>query len=266
MNSVNKTLYIPLYGKAFVSQKGIILRDKKAEEIWKNNAFPLKRKSKSKWLAYYMAMRSVVFDRWLVEKWAGNKSCTILHLGCGLDARAERVGLDGLWLDIDFPAVIDERKRYYRETESYRMISADLRNTAFVEDLPKTKQAIVIMEGVSMYLSNAEMQRLFEKINGHYESVCVLLDCYTPFGAKASKIKNPVKEVGVSKVFGIEKPKILEQNTGLNFVEEHEITPTDLMDELKGFEKFLFKHLYAGGVSKKIYKIYEYKKLDGGKI
>ena len=31
MNNVNQTLYIPLYGKAYVSRKGIILNDKKAE-------------------------------------------------------------------------------------------------------------------------------------------------------------------------------------------------------------------------------------------
>ena len=34
MNSVNKTLYIPLYGKSYVSKKGLFLDDKKAEEIW----------------------------------------------------------------------------------------------------------------------------------------------------------------------------------------------------------------------------------------
>lgn len=34
MNSVNKTLYIPLYGKALVSRQGIILEDKTAERIW----------------------------------------------------------------------------------------------------------------------------------------------------------------------------------------------------------------------------------------
>ena len=48
MNSVNKTLYIPLYGKAYVSKKGIILSDKKAEEIWKEEGFALKGKSKYK--------------------------------------------------------------------------------------------------------------------------------------------------------------------------------------------------------------------------
>lgn len=67
MNNVNKTLYIPLYGKSYVSKKGIILSDKKAEEIWSAEGFELKGKSKSKWLAYYMGMRSVVFDNWLVE-------------------------------------------------------------------------------------------------------------------------------------------------------------------------------------------------------
>ena len=51
MDSVNKTLYIPLYGKSYVSKKGIILKDEKAEEIWDKEQFKLKGKSKSKWLS-----------------------------------------------------------------------------------------------------------------------------------------------------------------------------------------------------------------------
>ena len=54
MNGVNKTLYIPLYGKASVSKKGIILYDAKAEEIWEKEGFELKGKAKSKWLTYYI--------------------------------------------------------------------------------------------------------------------------------------------------------------------------------------------------------------------
>ena len=70
MTEVNKTLYIPLYGKALCSRKGIILNDKKAEEIWGKAGFPLKGKSRSKWLAYYMGMRAAVFDGWVSEKCA----------------------------------------------------------------------------------------------------------------------------------------------------------------------------------------------------
>ena len=48
MNGVNKTLYIPLYGKSYVSRKNIIIRDKKAEEIWGAAGFSLKGKAKSR--------------------------------------------------------------------------------------------------------------------------------------------------------------------------------------------------------------------------
>ena len=123
MNNVNKTLYIPLRGKAFVSERGIILHDPKAEEIWNEVKFPLKGKSASKWLAYYMGMRAAVFDRWTKERMEEDPGAVILHIGCGLDSRCGRVGTLGhVWLDVDFPQVIQERRRYYMETEEYRMV------------------------------------------------------------------------------------------------------------------------------------------------
>lgn len=67
MNEVNKTLFIPLYGKSQVSKKNIILNDPTAEKIWEEEGFPMHGKSKSKWLAYNMAMRARVFDDWTDE-------------------------------------------------------------------------------------------------------------------------------------------------------------------------------------------------------
>ena len=58
MNGVNKTLYIPLYGKSKVSKQGIILKDTMAEKIWESESFKIKGKSKSKWLSYNMAMEN----------------------------------------------------------------------------------------------------------------------------------------------------------------------------------------------------------------
>ncbi|MBQ6699108.1 MAG: class I SAM-dependent methyltransferase, partial [Oscillospiraceae bacterium] len=60
MKNESKTLYIPLYGKALVSRKGIILKDKKAEEIWDEEGFSIGGKSRSRWLAYFMGMRAAV--------------------------------------------------------------------------------------------------------------------------------------------------------------------------------------------------------------
>ena len=55
MNGVNKTLYIPLYGKAYVSKKGIILDDKKAEQM------------------------------------VNAPNAVVIHIGCGMDSRCIRV-------------------------------------------------------------------------------------------------------------------------------------------------------------------------------
>lgn len=150
MNNANKTLYIPLYGKAYVSKKRIILEDKKAEQIWKQEGFALKGKSKSKWLAYYMGMRSAVFDDWVKKQITENPNAIVLHIGCGMDSRVERVNAQNTqWYDVDFPDVIEERKRYYTENDHYHMLASDAREQAWITALPKDKDAIIVMEGVT---------------------------------------------------------------------------------------------------------------------
>ena len=255
MNEVNKTMYIPLYGKSFVSKKSLFLVDKKAEEIWEKEKFQLKGRSKSKYLAYYMGIRSRVFDDYVQEKLDSNK--IIIHLGCGMDSRVLRINTTNRWYDIDFDEVIRERKKYYTETDSYKMISADIRNKEWVNLIPEKESAIVLLEGVSMYLTNEELVKLLTNIEEHFASCEVLLDCYSLLAAKLSKYKNPVKDVGVNKVYGIDDPKLLETEN-IKFVREHDITPIKYIEQLKGFEKHLFKKLYAGKFSKKLYKIYEF--------
>ena len=260
MNNVNKTLYIPLYGKAYVSKKGIILHDKKAEEIWDAEGFELKGKAKSKRLAYYMGMRSAVFDQWLKKQMDLDSDAVIIHIGCGMDSRVLRVGTgQHAWYDIDFPDVIRERKRYYEESDEYHMIESDARNNDWMSNLPKNKNAIIVMEGVSMYFQTEELTRLLKQLTGYFQNVSVLMDCYTVFAAKASKYKNPVNDVGVTVLYGIDDPKILEKDTGLAYLKEHDLTPDALIDELSGAEKVMFKKLFAGKLAKKIYRLYEYK-------
>ncbi len=262
MTGVNKTLYIPLYGKASVSKNGIILHDAKAEEIWEKEGFPLKGKSKSKWLAYYMGMRSAVFDNWLKEQMGQDGYAIILHIGCGMDSRVLRVGTHHhLWYDVDFPDVIEERKRYYDETEDYTMIASDARNVEWLNDIPSNANAIVVMEGVSMYFQVEELQKLLSAISDHFNKVLLMMDCYTEFAAKASKYKNPINDVGVTEVVGIDDPRICEENTGLTYIKEHDMTPESMIDELRGMERTFFKKVLGGKVSKKMYRLYEYESM-----
>ena len=260
MNNVNRTLYIPLYGKAYVSKKGLFLDDKKAEEIWDAEGFSLKGKSKSKWLAYYMGVRSAVFDEWLKQQMADVPDAVVIHIGCGMDSRVIRVGTRShKWYDVDFPEVIDERKRYYGETDYYKMIAGDARDCSWLRAIEEKKSAIIVMEGVSMYLTVDEMRNLADILCSHFESIMLLVDAYSSFAAKMSKRRNPINDVGVTEVYGIDKAQAY-QSEKLAFVKEHTMIPQKYIHELKGFERFIFAKLYAGSLSKKLYRLFEYKK------
>lgn len=282
MDNVNKTLYIPLYGKAYVSRKGILLQDVKAEEIWQKEGFQLKGKSASKWLAYYMGMRSAVFDGWVKKQLSqaeikednamnnsGNlpdmkeKNTVVLHIGCGMDSRVLRVGNEKVhWYDVDFTEVISERKKYYKESEYYHMFGADARETGWIKGIPGTN-AIVVLEGISMYFKIDEMRHLLGTLSGYFEDVHVLMDCYTKKAARASKYKNPINDVGVTVVYGIDEPYVYEEDTGLKYLCEHDMTPEAMTDQLAGVEKAIFKHVFGGKISKAMYRMYEYEKNYG---
>lgn len=263
MNNVNKTLYIPLYGKAYVSKKHIILQDKKAEEIWEKEGFALKGKSKSKWLAYYMAMRAAVYDEWVKQEIKNNPNSVVLHIGCGMDSRVERVGAnDTLWYDIDFPDVIAERKKYYTESSYYHMLSTDMRNMEWKQSIAGNQNAIIVLEGVSMYFKPEELVGLLSNICEHFDSVQLLMDCYTERAAKASKYKNPINDVGVTVVYGYDNPQELAQKSGLKFVKECSMTPQKYVDELQGIERKIFKSLCAGKIAQGMYRMYEFASLS----
>lgn len=260
MNGVNKTLYIPLYGKALVSRRGILLEDPKAEEIWAKEGFPLKGKAASKWLAFSMAMRARVFDRWTEQQLLEASDAVLLHMGCGLDSRCERAGKrGGIWYDLDFPEVMEVRKRWFRESEGYKMLPGNVLDLGWKEAIPAGGTAIVVMEGLSMYLKPEELESLLKALKGHFDRVKILMDCYSVFAAKASRYKNPINSVGVTQVYGMDDPVAFAERTGYKYLKEHDMMPTTLIAQLDAAERMVFSNLYAGKTARKLYRMYEFK-------
>ena len=104
-----------------------------------------------------------------------------------------------------------------------------------------------------------ELQNLADSLCSHFESILLLVDAYTSFAAKMSKRRNPINDVGVTEVYGIDNPQAY-QTEKLAFINEYTMISQKYIDELKGFERFIFAKLYAGGFSKKLYRLYEYQK------
>lgn len=258
MNEVNRTLFIPLYGKASVSKQKIILNDPDAEKIWEAEGFPVRGKSASKWLAYNMAMRARVFDDWTERVLEETPEALVLHVGCGLDSRCRRVTRPyRLWLDCDFPDVLDVRKKYFAETEHYRMQALDAADPDQVRALPQSDAAIVVLEGLSMYLTQNQLRGFFAVLQEKYAKLHILMDVYTGFGAKASKYRNPINDVGVTEVYGIDDSGAVLEGLKIRFVREHSFTPDALVNELKPADRAVFKALFTGKSYGKIYKLLE---------
>ena len=207
-----------------------------------------------------MGMRAAVFDDWVRRQMAAQPDAVILHLGCGLDSRILRVdGGNRRWYDVDLPAVIDQRRRYYDETDAYRMIAADVRERSWLSGI-HARQAIVVMEGISMYLTAAERTTLLTALCEHFEEVSLLTDCYSKLAARLSRIKNPINDVGVTQVYGVDHPAELTVS-GLLFVQQHDMTPQSMIDQLPEKEQAVFRKLYAGKTSQKLYRLYEYRSI-----
>lgn len=258
MNEVNKTLFIPLYGKASVSKMGIMIKDEMAEKIWQEEGFRIRGKMKSKWLAYNMAMRARIFDDWTEKMLKASHEAVVLHLGCGMDSRFMRVREQAkIWVDCDFPEVINVRRKYFHENERYRMLPFDLRQPEMVEKLPAGEKVILILEGVSMYLTNQELHDFFAAIEKKYRDVHVLMDVYTMFAARASKHKNPINQVGVTTVYGMDSVDDVIKGTRLKLAAEHSLTPPNLVEELRPSERLFFSIMFNESLYRKIYRLYE---------
>jgi len=154
--------------------------------------------------------------------------------------------------------VIAERREVYDENPNYRMIPGDARDPSWLAEIPETGRAIVVMEGISMYLKNDEVRALLAALRQRFARLEVLMDCYTPLAARLSKRGNPVSTVGVQEVFGVEAPQDL-CVAGVFFAYEHDMTPPEYSAQLTGAEGAIFRKVYAGSFSKKLYRLFSYK-------
>ena len=139
------------------------------------------------------------------------------------------------------------------------MLAGDARDGEWLQRIPETQSAVVVMEGVSMYLSPRALQGVMENLCAHFDRLALLMDCYTVLAARMSKYRNPIRDVGVTAVYGMDDPGVL-QNYGLVFVQEHVMIPQQYIEELHGAEKCIFRKLYAGKFAERLYRLFEYRK------
>ncbi len=168
-----ETMLITLYSRALHSRsENPLLRDPWAEQAIDHVDYDFSSIKINKIEPLSIAIRARQFDNWVAEYIADHPESTVLHLGCGLDSRVFRVNPPSTvrWFDIDYPEVIELRRQLYPKRSDYHMVGSSLLEPDLLEAVPGDLPAMILAEGVLMYLPADEVGPLLGRFADHFPS------------------------------------------------------------------------------------------------
>ena len=222
-----ETLLITLYGRAVDNhQTHPILADKTSEDVIHRIDYDFRKLKTTAGDRFAVVLRAKQLDRWIAAFLANNPDAIVLHLGCGLDTRIFRIDPPASvdWYDLDYPEVVALRKRLYPERAGYRMIASSVTDQGWLEQVPAGGLALIIAEGLTMYLSECEVRSLLERITNHFSGGEIAFDALSSVAVGLAQHHKSIKATGASITWGVDDPHEIESwNHRLKFVDESSI-------------------------------------------
>jgi len=254
-----ETLLVPLYCKALESKKKTpIISDDKAVEMVSEIEYDYSQLKIPKKTYVTICMRAKQFDNYVIEFMKKYPKSTVVHLGCGLDSRFVRVDNGTVeWYDLDYPEVIELRKKFYRETDRYHLIPSSVMEFKWIDNLLSKKGPFLFLaEGLFMYLREEEVRALILKLQKEFSGCQVVFDSYSALTAKHIKHHPSIKKTGACIYWGIDDAHEIEKwNAGIHLIEEWYFTQSENISKLGMGYKFLFKLSGLFSVARKAHRI-----------
>jgi methyltransferase (TIGR00027 family) len=203
LSGVAETLLVTLYLRAMESERpDALIRDEKAVDlvtrITKENLYDFKRIKLlrlSEASKLVIILRNRQFDRYTLDFLKRHPKAVVVHIGCGLDTRYERVAPDEgqvEWFDLDFPEVIEIRRKLFgEEGEHHHLIGCSILDDTWLEPVCtyQARPFLFVAEGVSMHLSEEENKSLVRKLYDHFPGSELVFDAFSPFHNRVSNFK-----------------------------------------------------------------------------
>ena len=136
-----------------------------------------------------IAVRAKRLDE-LVRRFVINHpDAVVLDLGAGLDDRMFRVDPPSTvdWYDIDFPEVIAVRRQVLPQPANAHNIGADLTDPNWLDDVPTDRTAVIVADGLVVFLTQGDFEALLNRLSGHFPSGELAFNLYTTYAAWAVK-------------------------------------------------------------------------------
>ena len=250
LSGVPETMLQTVYARAKESKGRGVIQDKKAEEIIDKLNYDFSLADKDAAMHSGVIARTLVLDQ-LVGTWlARNAGAVVINIACGLDTRCYRMSGYSHWYNLDLPQTIGVRRRLLPENDTISQIAMSAMDNWGSEITEHDVPALVIIEGLTMYLSEADVKRIFAVVSKRFEKATVFVEIMNPTVAKRFREKS-IEGSSAKFTWGIKNGKALaEILPDFRFVEEHSLT--EGMAAFMPIYKLLGKISFVRNISNKI--------------
>jgi O-methyltransferase involved in polyketide biosynthesis len=233
LTGIPETLLIPLYYRALETQRpDAMLKDDKAVEIFGKLDFDPGRFKLQQHDVIGLVCRVREFDRFARDFLTAQPDGVVVHIGCGLDTRFERVDNGRVeWFDLDLPEVIELRRKLIGDDSSrYHLLPCSVLGPVWIEKV-KVKHPrpfLFIAEGVFPYFEEGQVKWLVKTLQATFPNSDIVFDAHTPWVIWGDNLQLKLSRISARLKFGLKHGRDVEQrNPGIRMLEEWHYYGTD---------------------------------------
>lgn len=193
MEGVPETMLQTLYARAKESKKEPhYIYDGKAIEIVERLDYDFSLADQDKMMSSGVLARTILLDRMVEEFLTEHAGAVVVNIACGLDTRCYRnEGKYKRWYNLDLPETMAVRERFLPEHGPVYQIAGSAMDERWAEEIRQEKEPVlVIIEGLTMYLTEKDVQKIFAVIAGRFTEATVFVETMSPFVARHIKEKS----------------------------------------------------------------------------
>ena len=183
ISGVPETMIQTLYARAKESgKKNHKIYDEKAIEIVKRLDYDFSAADKDVAMSTGVIARTILLDRMVQEFVDTYPDALVINIACGMDTRFYRVDNGRIeWVNIDLPETINVRRRFLEEQGRVSMIACSAMDPAWTDQISSDKkEVLVVVEGLTMYLSEQDVRQILTIIADHYPGAAVFMEILSP--------------------------------------------------------------------------------------
>lgn len=227
INGVPETMLQTMYARAKeTKKKNAVIQDDKAVEIVEKLDYDFALADKDAAMGSGVIARTIMLDKMTSAFLDKHKGAVVVNIACGLDTRCYRnEGKYKKWYNIDLTDTINVRSRFMDEQGPviYQFAQSAMDETWAEKVEYNGEPVLVIIEGLTMYLTEEDVVKIFDIIDKKFRKATVLVEVMNPFVAKNIKEKS-IDQSQAKFTWGVKRGKLLaDKLPSFTHVEDHSL-------------------------------------------